>query len=63
MMVVLPAPLCPSNPTISPLPIEKLTESTANVSPKRRVRLSASITSEGSPAIDVCLPRKVGARL
>ena len=44
-VVVLPAPLAPSRPKISPLRTRKLTRSTAVKLPKRRTRLSAAITS------------------
>src|SRR5436305_10238291 len=43
MIVVLPAPLLPSSPTISLRPTWKLTLETANTGPKYLERLSTSI--------------------
>ena len=45
-VVVLPAPLGPSSPSTEPLGTEKLTSSTAAVSPKCLTRFSASIAME-----------------
>src|SRR5713101_8141589 len=49
MVVVLPAPLGPSNPMISPRSIEKQTSSTARKSPKVLVRFSISTSIEFPP--------------
>src|SRR5665647_1788154 len=48
MVVVLPQPLEPRKPKISPRSMQKLTRSTAVKSPKRRVRLSASMAASPS---------------
>jgi len=45
--VVLPAPLCPRQPKISPGSTRQEAESTASKSPKRRVRLSTSMAGMG----------------
>ncbi len=49
MVVVLPQPLEPRKPKISPRSMRKLTWSTATKSPKRRVSPSASMA--GAPSV------------
>ncbi len=48
IVVLLPAPLGPMNPKISPLPMEKLRSSTATKSPYRLVKLTTSIMPQPS---------------
>src|SRR5436190_15434271 len=55
MIVLLPAPLGPSNPKTSPRLTEKLTRSTAIFSPKRFTRSTTSIIA-GDCSITLFLP-------
>src|SRR5437764_8660178 len=55
MIVLLPAPLGPSNPKTSPLLTEKLTRSTAIFSPKRFTRSTTSIMGDDC-SITLLLP-------
>src|SRR5947207_53173 len=55
MIVLLPAPLGPSNPKTSPRLTEKLTRSTAILSPKRFTRSTTSIIA-GDCSITLFLP-------
>ena len=50
IVVLLPAPLLPRKPKISPARTSKLSSSTAVKSPKRRVRRRTSMAPAPSPA-------------
>src|SRR3981081_3688857 len=63
MVVDLPAPLGPRNPSTSPLPTSKETPSTARFGPKDLLRLSTLITAPlQNPYKDLHGPAKVPCR-